>query len=418
VIVSIIGLGYIGLPTAAVLASKGVRVVGVDVDQYTVDTVNQGKVHIVEPGLDGLVFKAVYSNYLKAVAKPEKADVFMVAVPTPFTDNNKPDLSFVKAAAKAISKVLEKGNLVILESTSPVGTTEKMLEWMREERSDLSFPEFGCDRVKADIAVTYCPERVLPGQVVRELVENDRIIGGVTLRCAEQAVELYKIFVEADCLITDCRTAELSKLVENSFRDVNIAFANELSIICDKLDINVWDLIKLANRHPRVNVLQPGPGVGGHCIAVDPWFIIDSAPDEAQLIRTARLVNDSKPTFVLNKVSQIVESTGKEISKLRIACLGLAFKPNIDDLRGSPALSIAQKISNMGFRSTFLVEPNIDCIPTGFGSENTELIKLEMAIKSADIIILLVDHAPFKLMDLSLLSGKQVIDTRGIWSYL
>jgi UDP-N-acetyl-D-mannosaminuronic acid dehydrogenase len=418
VIVSIIGLGYIGLPTAAVLASKGVKVVGVDVDQYTVDTVNQGKVHIVEPGLDALVYKAVHSNYLKAVTKPEKADVFMVAVPTPFKDNNKPDLSFVKAASKAISKVLEKGNLVILESTSPVGTTEKMLEWMREERSDLSFPEFGCDRVKADIAVTHCPERVLPGQVVRELVENDRIIGGVTSRCVEQAVELYKIFVEADCLITDCRTAELSKLVENSFRDVNIAFANELSIICDKLDINVWELIKLANRHPRVNVLQPGPGVGGHCIAVDPWFIIDSAPDEAQLIRTARLVNDSKPVFVLNKVSQIVESTGKEISDLSIACLGLAFKPNIDDLRESPALSIAQEISNIGFRSTFLVEPNIDFIPTGFGSENTELVKLEMAIKSADIIILLVDHAPFKLMDLSLLSGKQVIDTRGIWSYL
>ena len=417
-IVSIIGLGYIGLPTAAVLASKGVKVVGVDVDQYTVDTVNQGKVHIVEPGLDALVYKAVHSNYLKAVTKPEKADVFMVAVPTPFKDNNKPDLSFVKAASKAISKVLEKGNLVILESTSPVGTTEKMLEWMREERSDLSFPEFGCDRVKADIAVTHCPERVLPGQVVRELVENDRIIGGVTSRCVEQAVELYKIFVEADCLITDCRTAELSKLVENSFRDVNIAFANELSIICDKLDINVWELIKLANRHPRVNVLQPGPGVGGHCIAVDPWFIIDSAPDEAQLIRTARLVNDSKPVFVLNKVSQIVESTGKEISELSIACLGLAFKPNIDDLRESPALSIAQEISNIGFRSTFLVEPNIDFIPTGFGSENTELVKLEMAIKSADIIILLVDHAPFKLMDLSLLSGKQVIDTRGIWSYL
>ena len=417
-IVSIIGLGYIGLPTAAVLASKGVKVVGVDVDQYTVDTVNQGKVHIVEPGLDALVYKAVHSNYLKAVTKPEKADVFMVAVPTPFKDNNKPDLSFVKAASKAISKVLEKGNLVILESTSPVGTTEKMLEWMREERSDLSFPEFGCDRVKADIAVTHCPERVLPGQVVRELVENDRIIGGVTSRCVEQAVELYKIFVEADCLITDCRTAELSKLVENSFRDVNIAFANELSIICDKLDINVWELIKLANRHPRVNVLQPGPGVGGHCIAVDPWFIIDSAPDEAQLIRTARLVNDSKPVFVLNKVSQIVESTGKEISDLSIACLGLAFKPNIDDLRESPALSIAQEISNIGFRSTFLVEPNIDFIPTGFGSENTELVKLEMAIKSADIIILLVDHAPFKLMDLSLLSGKQVIDTRGIWSYL
>jgi UDP-N-acetyl-D-mannosaminuronic acid dehydrogenase len=416
VIVSIIGLGYIGLPTAAVLASKGVKVVGVDVNQHAVDTINQGKIHIVEPELDILVHKAVQDNYLKAVTKPEKADVFMVAVPTPFKDNYKPDLSYIKSAAKAIATVLERGNLVILESTSPVGATEKMMEWMREERPDLSFPKFGDDKFKADIAVTHCPERVLPGQVVRELVENDRIIGGVTTQCAERARELYKIFVEADCLITDCRTAELSKLVENSFRDVNIAFANELSLICDKLDINVWELIKLANRHPRVNILQPGPGVGGHCIAVDPWFIVDSAPDEAKLIRTARLVNDSKPLFVLNKVNQAVQAIGKDTSELSIACLGLAFKPDIDDLRESPALSIARKIGAIGFSSIFLVEPNIDRIPSGFDSDNIELIGLERAIKSADIIVLLVDHASFKSMDLSLLSGKQVIDTRGIWS--
>ena len=415
-IVSIIGLGYIGLPTAAVLASKGVKVVGVDVNQHAVDTINQGKIHIVEPELDILVHKAVQDNYLKAVTKPEKADVFMVAVPTPFKDNYKPDLSYIKSAAKAIATVLERGNLVILESTSPVGATEKMMEWMREERPDLSFPKFGDDKFKADIAVTHCPERVLPGQVVRELVENDRIIGGVTTQCAERARELYKIFVEADCLITDCRTAELSKLVENSFRDVNIAFANELSLICDKLDINVWELIKLANRHPRVNILQPGPGVGGHCIAVDPWFIVDSAPDEAKLIRTARLVNDSKPLFVLNKVNQAVQAIGKDTSELSIACLGLAFKPDIDDLRESPALSIARKIGAIDFSSIFLVEPNIDRIPSGFDSDNIELIGLERAIKSADIIVLLVDHASFKSMDLSLLSGKQVIDTRGIWS--
>ena len=415
-IVSIIGLGYIGLPTAAVLASKGVKVVGVDVNQHAVDTINQGKIHIVEPELDILVHKAVQDNYLKAVTKPEKADVFMVAVPTPFKDNYKPDLSYIKSAAKAIATVLERGNLVILESTSPVGATEKMMEWMREERPDLSFPKFGDDKFKADIAVTHCPERVLPGQVVRELVENDRIIGGVTTQCAERARELYKIFVEADCLITDCRTAELSKLVENSFRDVNIAFANELSLICNKLDINVWELIKLANRHPRVNILQPGPGVGGHCIAVDPWFIVDSAPDEAKLIRTARLVNDSKPLFVLNKVNQAVQAIGKDTSELSIACLGLAFKPDIDDLRESPALSIARKIGAIGFSSIFLVEPNIDRIPSGFDSDNIELIGLERAIKSADIIVLLVDHASFKSMDLSLLSGKQVIDTRGIWS--
>ena len=415
-IVSIIGLGYIGLPTAAVLASKGVKVVGVDVNQHAVDTINQGKIHIVEPELDILVHKAVQDNYLKAVTKPEKADVFMVAVPTPFKDNYEPDLSYIKSAAKAIAAVLERGNLVILESTSPVGATEKMMEWMREDRPDLSFPKFGDDKFRADIAVTHCPERVLPGQVVRELVENDRIIGGVTTQCAERARELYKIFVEADCLITDCRTAELSKLVENSFRDVNIAFANELSLICDKLDINVWELIKLANRHPRVNILQPGPGVGGHCIAVDPWFIVDSAPDEAKLIRTARLVNDSKPLFVLNKVNQAVQAIGKDTSELSIACLGLAFKPDIDDLRESPALSIAQKIGAISFSSIFLVEPNIDRMPNGFDSENIKLISLEEAIKSADIVVLLVDHASFKSMDLSLLSGKQVIDTRGIWS--
>ena len=415
-IVSIIGLGYIGLPTAAVLASKGVEVVGVDVNQYTVDTINQGKIHIVEPELDILVHEAVQNNYLKAVIKPEKADVFMVAVPTPLNDNYKPDLSYIKLAAKSIATVLERGNLVILESTSPVGTTEKMMEWMSEARLDLSFPKFGDDKFRADIAVTHCPERVLPGQVVRELVENVRIIGGVTSQCAERARELYKIFVESDCLITDCRTAELSKLVENSFRDVNIAFANELSLICDKLDINVWELIKLANRHPRVNILQPGPGVGGHCIAVDPWFIVNSTPDEAKLIRMARLVNDSKPIFVLNKVNQAVQAIGKDTSELSIACLGLAFKPDIDDLRESPALSIAKKIGFIDFNSILLVEPNIDHIPSGFDSDNIELTGLERAIKIADIIVLLVDHDSFKSMDLSFLSGKQVIDTRGIWS--
>ena len=415
-IVSVIGLGYIGLPTAAVLASKGVKVIGVDVNQYAVDIINQGIIHIIEPELDILVHKAVQDNYLKAVTKPEQADVFIVAVPTPFKDNYEPDLSYIKSAAKAIAKVLERGNLVILESTSPVGATEKMMEWMREDRPDLTFPKFGDDKFRADISVAHCPERVLPGQVVLELEENDRIIGGVTTQCGERARELYKIFVEADCLITDCRTAELSKLVENSFRDVNIAFANELSLICDKLEINVWELIKLANRHPRVNILQPGPGVGGHCIAVDPWFIVNSAPDEAKLIRTARLVNDSKPLFVLNKVNQAVKALRKEISELSIACLGLAFKPDIDDLRESPALSIAQKIASIGFGSIFLVEPNIDFMPNGFDSNNIELIGLERALKSSDIIVLLVDHTSFKSMDLSLISGKQVIDTRGIWS--
>jgi UDP-N-acetyl-D-mannosaminuronic acid dehydrogenase len=413
--VSVIGLGYIGLPTAAVLASRKMEVVGVDINQHAVDTINRGEIHIVEPELDILVRAAVQTGHLKAKMQVEKADAFMVAVPTPFKGSHKPDLSYIESAAKAIAPVLEKGNIVILESTSPVGTTEKMMGWMCELRPDLSFPIFG-EEDDYDISVAHCPERVLPGHVVRELVENDRIIGGVTPQCAKRARVLYKIFVKADCLVTDCRTAELSKLVENSFRDVNIAFANELSLICDKLEINVWDMIKLANRHPRVNILQPGPGVGGHCIAVDPWFIVDSAPDEAKLIHAARLVNDGKPKFVLEKVNRAVEFLGKEKSEITIVCLGLAFKPDIDDLRESPALAIAQQIGLMGFATLLLVEPNIDEIPGGFDLQSTELVSLETALQSADVVLLLVDHAPFKEMDLGWLSGKQVVDTRGIWA--
>ena len=412
--VSVIGLGYIGLPTAAVLASRKIEVVGVDVNQYAVDTINRGEIHIVEPELDILVRASVNTGHLRATLIPEKADAFMVAVPTPFKGDHKPDLSYIESAVKSIAPVLERGNIVILESTSPVGTTEKMVQWMQEIRSDLEFPVFGDDEGRVDIAVAHCPERVLPGHVVRELVENDRIIGGVTKQCAERARELYKVFVEADCLITDCRTAELSKLVENSFRDVNIAFANELSLICNKLDINVWELIKLANRHPRVNILQPGPGVGGHCIAVDPWFIVDSAPEVAKLIHTARLVNDSKPSFVLDKINNAAVTTGKDKSDLTIACLGLAFKPNIDDLRESPALEIARQVGQMGFAKQLLVEPNISEMPSRFDGVNTELIDLDSALTKSDIVVLLVDHAPFKQMDLGLLSGKQVVDTRGI----
>ena len=268
---------------------------------------------------------------------------------------------------------------------------------------------------KYDISLAHCPERVLPGHVIQELVDNDRIIGGVTYHCAERVRDFYKIFVMADCLISDCRTAELSKLVENSFRDVNIAFANELSLICDKLNINVWEMIELSNRHPRVDILQPGPGVGGHCIAVDPWFIINSAPDEAKLIHSARLVNDSKPNFILDKVNQAVEATNKKRSKIKIACFGLAFKSNIDDLRGSPALYIAEKISFMKFKEVLLVEPNIKQIPSIFDTNSLKLTSIEEALKVVDIVVLLVDHREFQSIDLSLLSGKQIVDTRGIW---
>jgi len=413
--ISVVGLGYIGLPTAAMLASREKEVIGVDVNQHAVDTINKGETHIVEPELDVLVRATVQTGYLRATTTPEKADAFLVAVPTPFKGDHEPDLAYIEAAAKAIAAVLEKGNVVILESTSPVGATEKMMHWMQEVRPDLKFPIFGAD-VSADIFVAHCPERVLPGHIVRELVGNDRIIGGVTTQCAERARELYKIFVKADCLITDCRTAELSKLVENSFRDVNIAFANELSLICDKLDINVWELIKLANRHPRVNILQPGPGVGGHCIAVDPWFIVDSAPEEARLIHVARAVNDAKPQFVLGKINQAVEVIAKERSELTIACLGLAFKPDIDDLRESPALDIAQQVDLMGFEKLMVVEPNIGELPAGFDTAVVDLVELDTALAQADVVVLLVDHASFKTMDLGLLSGKQVVDTRGVWS--
>ena len=412
-IVAVIGLGYIGLPTAALIASKGVKVVGVDVNQHVVNTINEGKIHIVEPDLDVLVQSSVRSGNLRATTETKKADIFIVAVPTPFQGDHKPDLSYIKSTAKAIAPVLGKGNLVILESTSPVGTTEKLTEWMSEERPDLSFPEFGINRI-ADVALAHCPERVLPGNVVRELVENDRIVGGMTTQCAEKAREFYNIFVKGDCLITDSRTAELSKLVENSFRDVNIAFANELSLICDKLNLDVWELIKFANHHPRVNILQPGPGVGGHCIAVDPWFIIDSAPDQAKIIKLARLVNDEKPYFVINKVKQAVSNISKDVSKLSIACLGLSFKPDIDDLRESPALEIAKQVSEMGFEKQYIVEPNIKDLPDEFNSQFTELVELEEAVALSDILILLVDHLPFKEINLSLLAGKQVIDTRGI----
>ena len=411
-IVAVIGLGYIGLPTAALIASKGVKVVGVDVNQHVVNTINEGKIHIVEPDLDVLVQSSVRSGNLRATTETKKADIFIVAVPTPFQGDHKPDLSYIKSTAKAIAPVLGKGNLVILESTSPVGTTEKLTEWISEERPDLSFPEFGINRI-ADVALAHCPERVLPGNVVRELVENDRIVGGMTTQCAEKAREFYNIFVKGDCLITDSRTAELSKLVENSFRDVNIAFANELSLICDKLNLDVWELIKFANHHPRVNILQPGPGVGGHCVAVDPWFIVDSAPDEAKLIKLARLVNDEKPNFVIKKINQAVSKISKVVPELSIASLGLSFKPDIDDLRESPALEIAKKVSKMGFKKHYIVEPNINDLPVEFNPQFTELVELEKALTSSDILLLLVDHAPFKEINLSLLSGKQVIDTRG-----
>lgn len=407
--VSMIGLGYIGLPTATVIASRGVKVIGVDVNQHAVDTINRGQIHIVEPDLDGLVHHVVNEGLLVAQTTPSEADAFMIAVPTPFKGNFEPDLTYIEAAGKAIAPFLKKGNLVILESTSPVGATEKLAGWLAEARPDLSFPQQAGE--EADVQVAYCPERVLPGHVLRELVENDRIVGGMTQRAAEMAADLYHIFVKGECLLTDSRTAEMAKLTENSFRDVNIAFANELSIICDKLTINPWELIKLANRHPRVNILQPGPGVGGHCIAVDPWFIVDSAPEEARIIRTAREVNDFKPHYV---VAQAVEAASKFKAPV-IACLGLAFKANIDDLRESPSVGIVAELAAKGVGRILAVEPHVESLPKKLQGK-VELVDIQTAIEQADIVVLLVDHKHFNRIRPEKLQRCVVIDTRGFWS--
>lgn len=393
--VSVIGLGYIGLPTAAILASHKVEVVGVDVNAKAIETINKGKIHIVEPDLEAVVSASVKSGFLKATLKPEKADVFIIAVPTPFKENHKPDLSYIEAAARSIAPVVEEGNLIILESTSPVGTTEKLAEWLG----------------RTDVHYAYCPERVLPGHILREIVENDRIIGGLTLQSGEKAKALYQIFVKGECLLTDARTAEMTKLTENSFRDVNIAFANELSLICDQLNINVWELIRLANRHPRVKILQPGPGVGGHCIAVDPWFIVDSAPTVARLIRTSREVNDSKPHHVLAKVKE-------KIGKLRnptIACLGLSFKADIDDIRESPAVEIVQHLAEQNLARLLVVEPHLHTLPAQLAYPHVKMAPMEEAVQKADLLLLLVNHRSFSHLDRNLLKGKEIIDTRGVW---
>lgn len=407
--VSVVGLGYIGLPTAAVIASRGIEVIGIDVNQHAVDTINQGEIHIVEPDLDIVVRSAVMTGKLKATTIPEAADAFMVAVPTPFKgDNHEPDLSYIESAAKAIAPVLEKGNLVVLESTSPVGATEKMAGWLAEARPDLTFPQQSGDA--ADIKVAHCPERVLPGYVLQELVSNDRVIGGMSDACNKRAVELYQTFVRGECILTNSRTAEMAKLTENSFRDVNIAFANELSLICEKLKINVWELIKLSNRHPRVNILNPGPGVGGHCIAVDPWFIVNSCPDEAKVIAMAREVNDGKPIWVIDQVKQAAD----EFKKPVIACLGLAFKADIDDLRESPALDITTQLANENVGQVIAVEPNISSLPENLVKAGVEFMDLERALEVANVVVVLVDHKQFKAADKLAFSKKVVIDTRGV----
>lgn len=417
--VSVIGLGYIGLPTAAMFASRKVKVIGVDINQHAVDTINRGQIHIVEPELDMIVHAAVTEGFLRASTQAEPAEAFLIAVPTPFKDDHVPDLSYVRAAAESIAPVLKKGDIVILESTSPVGTTEKMLEWLVAARSDLCFPVEGTTVNDIDVNIAYCPERVLPGHVIRELVENDRIIGGLTEACSKKAADIYRVFVEGELLFTNARTAEMAKLTENAFRDVNIAFANELSLISDKLDINVWELIKLANHHPRVNILQPGCGVGGHCIAVDPWFIVDKTPEEARLIRIAREVNDHKPHWVQNKVdaavADVVEKTGVNRDDVKIACFGLAFKPDIDDLRESPALEITLALAKKYPGQVVAVEPNVSEVPAVLCAVNVNLIEYEIALAQAHVLVLLVDHAEFKIEKPIFSPGRRLVDAKGVW---
>jgi UDP-N-acetyl-D-mannosaminuronic acid dehydrogenase len=406
--ICVVGLGYIGLPTASLLATKGFQVHGVDVNEQTVATINSGQVHIYEPDLDILVKAAVQSGKLKTATVPEEADIFIIAVPTPFTDGHKPDLTYVQQASRSVAAFIKAGDLVILESTSPIGTTEKVAEWILEERPDMTVSKeisAECER----FYVSHCPERVLPGHILKELVDNDRIIGGIDQPSTAKTVEFYKQFVNGKILETNARTAEMAKLTENSFRDVNIAFANELSMICETLSINVWELIRLANHHPRVNILQPGPGVGGHCIAVDPWFIVDAAPEQAKLIHMARIVNDYKPGYIVDKVREKADRFKEPV----IACLGLAFKANIDDLRESPSVEIVKHLSKLNIGKLNVVEPHVNRLPKDLQGDNITLTTTEEAIKASDIVLLLVDHRSFSSIDRSLLKEKIVIDTRG-----
>ena len=405
--VAVIGLGYIGLPTAAILATNGLDVIGVDVSQRTVDAVNDGRVPFVEPDLGVHVAGAVSQGRLKATTETPAADAYIVAVPTPFRADKSADLSYIEAAARGIAPVLQGGELVILESTSPPGATRHMAEFIISLRPDLSLD--GKDGAPS-ILVAHCPERVLPGKVMIELVTNDRIVGGLTPQAAEAARGLYAVFCQGEILLTDDVTAEMAKLVENSFRDVNIAFANELSIISDRLGINVWELIRLANHHPRVNILQPGPGVGGHCIAVDPWFIVAAAPEESRLIRTAREVNDAKPRWVVEKVLSALEDLDPQAE---LGILGLAFKANIDDLRESPAIEIAQALaSELGERRINIAEPHVAVLPEPLARfANVHLT--DTAVERSEVVVILVDHDDFKVLPPELFDRKSVIDTRG-----
>ena len=413
--VCVVGLGYIGLPTAAIIARAGCPVLGLDVSEHVVATINRGEIHIEEVDLDGLVRGVVQRKLLRASTQIEPADVFVIAVPTPFAKDglHTPDVSYVMNAATQVAAVIKAGDTVILESTSPVGTTEAMRDLMAGLRPDLKFP--GTTRETPDVSIAYCPERVLPGRILEELTNNDRSIGGITPRCARKALAFYKRFVRGACITTDARSAEMTKLVENAYRDVNIAFANELSMVADRMGLDVWEVIRLANRHPRVNILQPGPGVGGHCIAVDPWFIVHGAPEDTALIRTARQVNDAKMHHVIERACALIDQHSSLRPDARIACLGLAFKANIDDFRESPARFAAARIARRYGARVDIVEPYASALPVEFADTGASLIDIDTALETCDVLIVLVDHDVFRVVPLAERAGKAVYDTRGIW---
>ena len=410
--VTVMGLGYIGLPTAAIIARTGAMVTGVDVTPSVVETINSGRVHIEEVDLDGLVSGVVSRGLLRAALTVAPADVFVIAVPTPFTEARQPDITYVLDAARAVAPVLKTGDTVILESTSPVGTTEQVRDLIATLRPDLKMPGLARAGEQADLAIAYCPERVLPGRILVELIDNDRVIGGITPRCARKALAFYRRFVRGACVTTTARAAEMTKLTENAFRDVNIAFANELSLVADTLGVDVWEVIRLANRHPRVNILSPGPGVGGHCIAVDPWFLVAADPQNTPLIRTAREVNDGKTAHIIARASAMIEAQGPDRP---VACLGLAFKANIDDFRESPALKVAVALARRFGARIRVVEPYARSLPSGFDGTGATLIDIDTALETCDAMVVLVDHDIFRSVPLEERRGKTVLDTRGLW---
>ncbi|QDC02947.1 UDP-N-acetyl-D-mannosamine dehydrogenase [Mesorhizobium sp. 8] len=404
--VAVVGLGYVGLPTAAVIARSGLEVVGVDINKGVVDTVNDGRIHIAEHDLEDLVREGVKAGRLRATVSPEPVDAFMIAVPTPVNGDNTPNMTLVDNACAAIAPVLKKGDIVIIESTSTVGTTERAADQFARARPDLTFPKTHPET--SDVLMAYCPERILPGATLRELVENARIIGGLDGRSAVRAKEVYGHFVKGEMMLTYARAAEMAKLTENAFRDVNIAFANELSMVCEELDIDVWSVIHAANLHPRVNILQPGAGVGGHCIPVDPWFIINQAPKTANLMRTARLTNHEKTHRVVGKIVAAAENKDTPI-----ALLGLSYKPDIDDLRESPSLEILDSLLEQNFRRVMVVEPNISRLPAAYEGKAVALVDLEKALGEAEVVAILVNHSDFRSEKERIKDHGRVIDPVG-----